>query len=189
MSSKTVLARAIEVVAFLFAAFGHALVNIAPPEEGDTTFAVGIGSLLALCVLLFISAVSKNLPRRKFKRRWLLAAGVFFAVTLTSVFFYFSNLNTYTFRYPPETLVDVHIGGGEAFTPLAQDRRTMIPNEPVASLVSAFGGVEYRERVWTDESLRDARMILTVNYVLLVLSLAATIFCLTEGILVDPRPK
>jgi hypothetical protein len=32
MGGNAVLARAVEIVAFLFAAFGHFLLNVAPPE-------------------------------------------------------------------------------------------------------------------------------------------------------------
>jgi hypothetical protein len=52
-----------------------------------------------------------------------------------------------------------------------------------ASVVAAFGGLPYREQVWPGESSRSARLILTANYIALVVSLAATLFSLVEGII------
>jgi uncharacterized membrane protein len=59
MKTKNILAKGIQVVIFLFAGFGNFLLNVAPPVEADPSFAVAISSILALFVLLFISAITK----------------------------------------------------------------------------------------------------------------------------------
>ncbi len=75
MNSKALLAKGIEVIVFLFAGFGHFLMNIAPPDETGVSFPAGISSLLALCILFFISALSsKKQPRGKTKKKWLIAS-------------------------------------------------------------------------------------------------------------------
>src|SRR5437870_1178861 len=104
MSTRTIVTKAIELIGFLFAAFGGFLTDIAPPEGDDARYSVGITSFLALIVLLFASAIAKNLPVRKFKRICLIAAAIFFCSAVVSTFWYKHNLDRLTFAYPPEAI-------------------------------------------------------------------------------------
>jgi hypothetical protein len=181
METRAILTKAIEVIGFLFAAFGGFLANIAPPEGQDASYAVGITSFLALIILLFASAIAKNLPVRKFKKIWLIAAAVFFCSALASAFWYKHNLDRLTFAFPPEAIKAQYIKGTE-MTPEAKEFQERTKKSDSA-VVAAFGGLSKREQVWPIESIQRARLILTVSYSVLVLSLASSIFSLTEGIL------
>ena len=76
MNTRTYIAKAIQVVIFLFSAFSGFLKNIVPPEETVSGFAVGFASMLSLCVLLFVSFLAHiKLTANQFRTIVLVAAG------------------------------------------------------------------------------------------------------------------
>jgi hypothetical protein len=182
MTGKELLARGIEVITFLFAMFGGFLTTIAPPEETEAKFAVGLSSFSALIVLLFIAVFVKKWQQKKYQKIWLGVATFAFILAITSAFFYRSYLNQLTFPYPPENTKAEWVRGTE-LTPLAKEYQASLPAITPAELVANFGGMGNRELVWTQDSINRAKLILLVNYTLLVTSLALTVFCLTEGLL------
>jgi hypothetical protein len=181
LKSHVVLIRGIEVVVFLFAAFSGFLKIIAPPEEVNTSFALGMTSFLTLITLLFITAISQHMAVKQYKRLWLIVAFAASLIFLSSGVLYKYERDRLTFFYPPESSQLEYVGG----TSMTQEARTYKDKtgKSDASVVAAFGGLLYREQVWPGESSRTARLILTVNYMLLVLTLAATLFSLVEGII------
>jgi len=186
MDTRVLLIKSTEIVTFLFAAFGGFLLKVAPPEAGGAQFGVGISSILTLCVLLYISAVSLNLPQHVYEKRWLIAAGVSFVIALSASFFYQSNFLKYTFHYPTESSEEIYFRG-TTMTEKAEEycgKRFEIVT--VQDCVGDFGGLATRGRVWQPDSIQTATLFLTSNYIVVILSLATTIFCLTEGIL-SPR--
>lgn len=186
METKRIISRSIEIIVFIFGAFGGFLKNVAPPGEANARYAVGISSMLALCVLLFISSISKGQPKQKFKKRWLTAAGVLFGVAIVAAFAYRWNIDRLTFPFPPESRTADYVAGTK-LTELAKGFLEENPGLTRSDLVDKFGGLAMRERVWTAKSIREAKMVLTINYVLVTLSLTATVFCLTEGILLQTK--
>ena len=182
MRGQTILKRAIELITFLFAMFGGFLTNVAPPEEVNSRFAVGISSFLSLIVLLIISALVTRPLTRKLKRRWLIAASALFMLALGSALAYVWNINRLTFPYPPESIRAEYVGGTR-LTPEAEEYRRANPTKTISNVVADFGGMESRELVWPPDSIRSAKLILLINYMLLVLGLSGSIFCLTEGLL------
>ncbi len=186
MKTKNILVRGAQVITFLFAGFGNFLLNVAPPVEGDPSFAVAVSSILTLFALLFISATTKNYNQKFLKKIWLGASLLFFVTALISSIIYKDNLNTLTFSYPPENPLAQHIAG-TVFTPVAEKYRQENPQKTLAETVAAFGGLASLERVWTRDSIVHAKKVLTVNYILVVLSVAFMLFSLTEGVLVSPK--
>jgi hypothetical protein len=186
MKTKPILAWAIETVTFVFAMFGGFFTAIAPPSEADSRFAVGISSFLMLILLLFISVFAQGRLKKKHKKVWLIVAAAMFVTAGASAFVYKWNVDRLTFGFPPENPETIHVAGTQ-FTEDADAYLATHPGVTTSQLVAKFEGVENRELVWTPDSLRKARMILTANYVLLVLTLSGTIFCLTEGLLAQ-RP-
>jgi hypothetical protein len=47
-------------------------------------------------------------------------------------------------------------------------------------MVADFGGITQRELVWTASSIEQAKALMLVTYLLMVLGLATGIFCLIE---------
>ncbi len=187
MNSKFLIKRAVVVVTLLFAVFSGFLGDFAPPEEVDATFAVGFGSFIVLIVLFIASALARERSSIKRRRRWLMIAIIFFAASIASGLVYKRNFDWLIFAYPPESTEANYIAGTK-LTPEAQ-RYQVTRAVSQAQLVAKFGGMQNRHRVWTPESLYQAKMILVVNYLVLVLSLASTIFCLTEVVLVEVRKR
>jgi hypothetical protein len=178
MKSRQVLVRATEIVVFLFAAFGGFLKGVAPPEDAGKAFSVGIASMLALCVFLLISAQAKRRAGVKARQWWLRGAAALTLAAAAAGMIYAHNLNRLSFPYPPENPDSEYIGGTE-YTPEA---RTLAIQDHLnsAEIVARFGGLLNRQLVWPDSSMEKARMILQLNYLLLVLSLAGAIFSLIE---------
>jgi TRAP-type uncharacterized transport system fused permease subunit len=181
--NKQVLASAIEVVAFLFAAFGGYFTAIAPPEDAAQPMMVGFVSLLALCVLLFVAVMARRRMTRSRRRTWLITAGVAAVIALLSGLRYVHSTDRLTFRYPPETPMERYVAGTE-FTDEAGSYAREHPSRTTAEIVADFQGPRFRERVWVPDSIRSSRLQLSINYTTLVLSFSIAIFCLSEGLLV-----
>ena len=183
MQGTRILAVAVEVVAFLFAAFGGFLVGIAPPDEADASFAVGLGSVLALGVLLWMAAAKRSWFRgRRRKVLLLLAAGclVLAAVVSTS---YWHQRDRLTFPYPPGQVEPRYLAGTEFTAPGRRYVETHGETKTLSEMVDEFGGLANRERIWTRESMGRARMLLIGLYLASVLTISVGIFSLTEGLL------
>lgn len=176
MKGREILGRAAEVVTFLFAMFSGYLEKVAPPED-VAEFAVGLASFLALILLLFVSVQARGRFSARRRRIWMIVAGVLTAVALVSGLVYQRHLGTLTFFYPPEDPEAEHLIHGTRYTPEAQvlADQGMSPGQVLAQF-----GPENLHQVWPPESIESARTILTVNYLILVLALAGTIFSLVE---------
>jgi len=176
--NQNILIKAIEVVGVLFAAFGGFLVGIAPPQAADARFAVGISSFFALIILLLVSSLAK----KKNVRAWIMAAICSLLVAAAAAYYYRSVYYSLTFEYPPGNTQVEYVAGTE-LTLEAQKQKRDNPTISNAELVAGFGGLPFRNRVWPEASVNDARKKLIFTYVILVIALASAIFSLTEGIL------
>jgi len=186
MITKTFVTRAIEVVAFLFAAFGHFLLNIAPPNETEVSFAVGFASFFSVLALLFISAKSNDLPRKKHRKRWLISVIIALVIAAISAPIYQYVFLKYTFAVDIKGQPQRFIRGTE-LTPYA--KKYMENNEAatVDQLVNDTGKLSQLDALWTNKSIILVKIKLTVAYVILVLSIMTAIFCITEGLLNKPK--
>lgn len=182
MKPNSVLEWAIKSVTALFAMFGGFLTFVAPPEEANSRFAVGLSSFVAVLVLLVVSALVKKRPTARAKRIWLIVAVSFAVLGLGSALAYWWNLNRLTFAWPPEN-TKAEFVGGTRLTSDAQQYKNENPEKTISTVVADYGGMEARELVWPPEAMRLARMILIVNYIGMVLFLTAAIFSLSEGLL------
>lgn len=164
---------------FLFAAFGGFLSGIAPPGQTNPKFAVGLGSFLALLVLLIVSAVAKDSSAKIFKRRWMIAGIICFIVAVPLGFLYPWTLEKLTYPYPPspDEPVEQHVSGFE-LTETAKKYIEMNPGN------HSPGQLELKlpsDDIWTADSVLKAKMLLLANYIALVLAIATAIFCLLEA--------
>lgn len=174
------LIKGIEIIGILFAAFGGFLVGVAPPQEADARFAVGLSSFLALIILFIISASSN----KEYRKWWLISGIVLVFVILFAAYNYKSNYDALAFEYPPGNSQVRYVAGTE----LTQDAKTYKSEHPGLSnsqLLAKFGGLQNKGRVWVEESISSARTKLISSYLFLVLTIAGAIFALTEGVLVQ----
>jgi protein-S-isoprenylcysteine O-methyltransferase Ste14 len=184
MTTKDVVARSVETVTFILAAFSGVLTTIAPPEETTVSMTMGIVSFAALIILLFVSALTQDKPKASNKKYWLVVAAILFLAFLVLAYQYDSDRNRLTFLWPPnQPEQKLFVNGGDQYTPTAQAVHVAHPDYTPARLVSGFGGIDKRMSVWPAEAIQGASKRLKVEFVFMVLALAAAIFCLTEGIL------
>jgi len=184
---KSILTSFIQVVTFLFASFGGFLKTIAPPEQVQASYSIGILSFLVLIILLIISAVARTAKGVKFKRHWIIAGATAFALALPPSYFYHVALNSYTWSYPPENPVKRLRGLDSDYT---EEVKSFLMNNninvyPLTELVRNFE----IDAIWTPQSLKKASAKLFVLYAWLVLSLATSIFCLLEANTVTTERK
>src|SRR6266446_6078064 len=174
--NRSILAKGIEIVGVLFAAFGGFLIGIAPPQAADAKFAVGIGSLLALIILFTIAALAK----KEYRNAWIITAVWLFVIAVGTAYYYKGLYDTLTFEYPPGGIKVDHIAGTE-LTQAARDYRQQHEGISNAQLLAKFGGLQNKGKVWPEISVNKARRKLISSYVILVLAIAGSIFALTEG--------
>lgn len=189
MKSSKILAVSVEVVTFLFAAFGGFLQGIAPPDDADARFAVGLGSILALGILLWIAAAKRSWFQGRRRNAWLAVAASCLVLAVVVGTVYWHQRSQRTFPFPPEQAEPLYVAGteltevGKDFVDEHGDTMT------ISEIVDAFGGPANRELLWTHASIGRARMLLIVLYLLSVLTVATGIFSLTEGILAKNARK
>lgn len=188
MTQNSALEWAVKLVTFLFGMFGGFLTFIAPPEEANSRFAVGLSSCLVLIILLVISALIKKRRTARSRKKWLLVAVGLSVVALVTALGYWWNLNRLTFAYPPESTKAEYVAG-VALSADAQKYLADNPGKTISEMLADYGGLEYRELVWSPDSQRKARMILLINYIAFVMTLATAIFCLSEGLLAPLKKR
>src|SRR5258707_12813941 len=118
MGKKTILRSAVGVVAFLFTMFGGFFLKVAPPEEVDAKFAVGIASF---CVLIALLIVSNLKPKRRQRSStvWLRVAAVSALAGVLAGCGYKYTLDRFTFAWPPESKEQRFVTGS-VLTPRTQ---------------------------------------------------------------------
>jgi hypothetical protein len=177
--SKKLLTSLGQVVVFLFSAYGGFLKRIAPPDETGTSYAVGVLSFLVLIVLLIVSAAARRAPGTKYRKAWLTAGIVCFAIAIPSALLYPKVLDKYTYSYPPEKPTEFRIKGDD--TALTQDAKEWIQENPRDASPGTLARKLPKDDIWTPTSIEHSRSVLLGAYALLVLSLATAIFCLLEA--------
>jgi hypothetical protein len=177
---KALLASFIEIVTFLFASFGGFLGKIAPPQQTQAPYAVGMMSFLTLIILLIISAISRSVAIKKYRRNWIIAGTLAFLTALPPTFLYHEALVEHTWTLPGENSLRVR---GD-YTEGVKDFLRLHPEEGTPEkLIQDFDINE----IWTEDSLRHAESKLVRLYAWLVLSLSTAIFCLLEANVVEPK--
>ena len=189
MTTKRIVGKAMEVVTFLLAGFSGFLTEIAPPEETGTRFAVGVASFTTVLVFLFVLTLAKGKLREAHKKYWYIAAAVLSICFAVSSFIYQETRNAYTFVWPPNSESKKLYVAGDRLTPQAQLAQNQNPSLTSTKLVAGFGGIDERASVWFEDSIRRVGRKLLIEYVLMVVSIAASIFCLTEGLLLKRSSK
>ena len=152
-----VLRRSVQVVAFLFAAFGHYFVDIAPPD--DPSALVGLASMLTLSFLILVSVALRK-PSKRRRRIWLATAVVLTVFGGALGVSYQLTLRATTFIYTGDHSRHV---AGSVLTPAAQ---RLVQEKPFLStndklLLSAQGD---EEKIWSADSLQRAHFWLISEY-------------------------
>lgn len=168
----------IQIVVFLFAAFGGFLSGIAPPEPTNPKFAVGLSSFLVLIALLIVSSISGK-GRTGNYRKWIWAGGICLVLVVTSGLLYPYLLGKFTYVYPPppDTPVAWRINGSE----LTETAQSFIRENPGTYTPGQLELELPYDQIWTADSLARAKMTLLITYILLVLAIATAVFCLLEA--------
>ena len=182
MNKQKYITSAFEIVTTLTTGFGGFLVAIAPPEEADAKFAVGISSFLSLVIFLFIAAIAKRKASLRHWKYWLGISGLFLLTFAISIYIYRNNFAHLTFLFPPDDIEQVRLINGTEYTPKAVQILKENPDLTFAELLDKLGGENQRHKIWTQESIENATNVLLYNYIIMILSLTISVFCITEGV-------
>lgn len=174
---KVLLVTALEIITFLFSSEQGFLKTIAPPEEASPSYLVGTVSFLVLIMLLIVSAISRSKPGKKFRRAWIIAGSVLASLAIPAVILYPSYLEKYTWRDFQHVQ---HLQGtNDGLTQTARNYISQHPDQDSPEKLSL--DFDQPEDIWRKESLAEAGERLRDVYAWLVISLAASIFCLLEA--------
>jgi hypothetical protein len=174
---KKILASFIEVVTFLFASFGGFFGKIAPPDQVGAAYPVGILSFLLLILLMAISVMGRNAPRKAGRNNWLIAGILLFVLALPASFMYPYMIGHYTYPQDSE-LSKRRISASDEY--LTSDARQYKLANPTATPEDLDQNLP-DGHVWTQAGIEQAEVRLLVAYTCLVLSLSGAIFCLLEA--------
>lgn len=108
---------------------------------------------------------------------WLAIMSCAFAGAIFAAVAYYNLFESMTFAYPPENVKREYVAGRQ-LTPEADAYRKTHSSTNDAELLADFGGLKYRERVWTREAIGHAKLLLTVSYTALIVGLLVAVFCL-----------
>jgi len=191
-SNYTVLLKAaIGVVIFIFGAFSGFLLNVSPPDpSGNIAFQVGLAQFVALAILLFFSLLSNfqlrrtKKDQRKFLRLWLMIAAGLILTFIVSSLVYYRNLQDNTvlqkdwnIRFTKGTLTET------SKQICAEEKQYASESECEAFLLYKYynaNEVSDKHFLWTEESVSEAAQQLLINYIVVIVSLSASLFSLVE---------
>lgn len=182
--NKDLITKAVELVTFLFAAFGQFLLKIAPPTESNTSFSIGVSSFILLGVLLLVASVTKKRQSKRMKHKWIIVSVFLLIMGAVAGYVYKTNMDKYTLIIPVENS-DLKLIIGKEFT---ADARKYAEENPgsLKELVMSFG-LENIDEIWTRESRRKTDLMLNINYTLFVLFICSAIFCIIEGLATNSK--
>src|SRR5437899_5651149 len=109
MNQTSILEWAVKIVTFLFGMFGGFLTFIAPPEEANSRFAVGLSSSLVLVILLLISALVQKPRSSKSRRKWLAVAITFSVLAVVTSLAYWWDLTRPPLPFSPESTKSAYV--------------------------------------------------------------------------------
>lgn len=181
---KGLLVPFVEIIVFLFAAFGGFLKSIAPPEQSGAPYIVGILSFLTLIALLIVAGVARSVPGEQYRRAWIFAGVLAFVAALPASFLYPQALAQHTWWYPPDKPVQRLRGLDADFTQPVKDFLKSNPQERAPERLARNFELD---QIWTRESIDRAASQLKELYAWLVLSLATAVFCLLEANTLETR--
>ena len=182
MKQANYLKAAAQTVGFLFTAFGGFLTKAAPPDDAGGGFAIGLGSFFALAILLLVRALAGKATAGRHRGLWITVGAACLLFAIFSGLRYADDWSNKTFEYPPDRPEARYcVGSSRQPAAIPYFERGLSASEVVAK----FGGPRSVERIWTVDSLDHVRATLRREYIVLALSLAASLFSLLE--LVLPR--
>jgi len=184
MDKKHIIIRAAEVVGIILSLAGGFLANVAPVSDSNiwlNQFALGLGFLIILIVLLFIWGLTLNFKDKFTSKKWNLIALISFVVFFINTIYYFSTLSNYTIKdsfSQSEYVIRVH---GDELTNKALKWKQEQSSPTKAEMMHEFAYIY--DAIWTDSSTRQMEVRLLVIYLLMIMSLSLVILSLSEGAL------
>jgi hypothetical protein len=176
---KSLLTWGVQIVTFLFAAFGSFLTNIAPPSETGVSFAVGSVSFLLLIVLLIITAVGRQAPGAKYRTRWIGAGVLCLVLAVPGAFLYSQSWERYTYGFPCQRGSSRHIKAEDKdLTEIAQ---VWIHDHPIETSPCDLEMNLPVDQIWKPEALALVKRRLLLTYASMVLAVATALFSLIEA--------
>ena len=182
-----ILKKASEAVAAVAASFGGFLLHIQPPESTAPNFALGFAAALSTTVFLAVSILADLLvDRKRYQITFLGIAVPLLICTMVSGFWYSESYARSTIPFPKSTSSERVIIGN-----LTDYGKGIVSEkgETYTQILFESGGLQYKEKIWTRDSILEAVIHLNDLYVYFSVFLSASIFCLLEGLTTARTPN
>jgi hypothetical protein len=175
---KKLLVSSVGVVIFLLASFSGFLKNIAPPDQAQTSTALGMLSFFVLILLLMTKAISRSVPTNRYRNIWIIVGAIAFLCAIPPSIIYPQELAKYTWSYPPENPIRRLRGLDTEYT---DNVILFLKKNPTQNSPEILAHNFEIDQIWDDKALARASTKLLILYSWLVLSLAISIFSLLEA--------
>ncbi|MBF0559542.1 MAG: hypothetical protein HQL08_12280 [Nitrospirae bacterium] len=176
---RGLLTWAVEIIGFLFSAFGGFLTNIAPPNRTNTTFSVGIVSFLLLIILLIVTASGRQAPGSRYRKRWIAFGTICFLSALPAVLLYWQALQLNTYDFPCTGSSTRHLMAG--VQELTVESKNWIETHPYEKSACDLEMNLPSDQIWDSSAMLAAGKRLMLLYTWLVISLSTALFSLVEA--------
>ena len=127
--------------------------------------------------------MGRALPIEKYRRRWVRVGVLCFVLVLPTALLYSWTFNHFVYDFPPRSEgipIVQHIAGLES--DLTEETKSYIKNKLNGSYSPGILELNFpAERIWISGSISKAKIILLINYTVLILTLSSSIFCLLEA--------
>ena len=164
---ESYIGRGIEILGVITGAFGGFLIGITPPDGSGVKFAIGFSSFggLFLILLAIVLGEWRKIPTIA----WLSSAIIMFLLFLFCGMVYWEKLQLLTFPYPQADGTTTRAVRGLEFQQNELEELKKY-DDNITEFVKESGGLDERNSIWTEESLREARRTLLLWY-------TVTFFC------------
>jgi hypothetical protein len=176
---KGVLIWAVEIITFLFAAFGAFLTNFAPPGRTGPSFTVGVVSFVLLVFLLIITAIGRQARGDRYRNHWITAGVLSFVLFLPAAFLYSRAWERYTYEFPCQHAFSRHIQATDQ--DLTEIAKNWISNHRHQSSPCELEMNLPTDQIWRASALAAAGQKLMLLYAWLASALATALFSLIEA--------
>lgn len=185
------IAKAIQIIIFVFGAFGGFILKVSPPDHANgLPLANGMVQFGALIMLLAAAAAVRsfmfkgNRIQTKTVKIWAIVTGVFIALFLLMGVIYYNHMTDFTVY---QGKWDERFIKGKSMTArsleICAEEKRSDPEDCESFLLNDYYSsdeIAFQHRLWKAAEVNDRKKTLFRDYIIMILSLCTALFSLVE---------